>query len=196
MAEVKAKNKKINNVYRDGGLLTSQTMAFPLQKIQSLSWTAVVVFALAILATSSSGTASIWTLFGDNEGAERTLSSTFPQISSEDDTSDILRSYPAYLAFVLDVGRRTDANTAHRLEDTYGALRKRYPDAAAQFLKGLRFEMVAKLELMGASPSSVSSTSPEMRRWVTKFMRDWVREADEHLFRAVAANKGRSRRSE
>jgi hypothetical protein len=190
MLHVNTQVKKMKNVYRGIELPSTNRL---MQRFQALSWTAAVVLVLSFLATSSSGSASIWSLFSVAEAsaAGRNPSSTFPTVSSEDDTSDILRSYPAYLNFVLEVGRRTDARSAQRLEKTYQTLRARYPRAAALFLKGLRFEMVSKIELMGASPSSVNSNSAEMRRWVAKFMPEWSREADEHLFRAVTASKSR-----
>jgi hypothetical protein len=58
-------------------------------------------------------------------------------------------------------------------------------EAAARFLKGLRFEMVQKVELMGVAPQSLNTHTPEMRRWVKRFLPDWVREADEQWFRAA-----------
>jgi hypothetical protein len=190
--DMKGAPKKMKNRYRD----TARVRAFSLlHRIQSVSWTAVVVTVLALLATSSSGPSSIWALFGSAWGidAERQISSTmmFPQVEAVDNTNDMLSAYPVYLKFVLEVGKRTDATTAHRLENTYNVLRQRYPEAAANFLRGLRFEMVQKLELTGVNPSSVTTNTPEMRRWVGKFMRDWWREADEHFFRAVADSRPR-----
>jgi hypothetical protein len=110
---------------------------------------------------------------------------SFPDVRTARSDGEALSLYPAYLQYVLEVGNETDRTQAKRLSDLYGRLRARYPLQTANFLKGLRFEMVAKQELMGASPSQLSSHSPEMRRWVRKFIREWVREADEYLFRAV-----------
>ncbi len=80
----------------------------------------------------------------------------------------------------------TDEATAKRLAHTFENLKRRNPEGAARFLKGLRFEMVQKLELLGASPAQVSTRTPVYRKWVSRWMKEWLREADEHLFRAVA----------
>jgi hypothetical protein len=109
----------------------------------------------------------------------------FPQVRVARNDGEALSLYPVYLQYVLEVGNETDRLQSKRLSDLYEKLRGRYPVQAACFLKGLRFEMVAKQELMGANLSQLSSHSPEMRRWVRKFIREWVREADEYLFRAV-----------
>jgi len=113
----------------------------------------------------------------------------FPRVRQESDADDILDSYPAYLEFVLEVGRQTDLQTAKRLNDTFKALVKRDRVSAARFLKGLRFEMLQKLELMGSSTKTVSTRTPEMRRWIGKYMKEWLREADEHLFRSVVMKR-------
>jgi hypothetical protein len=103
---------------------------------------------------------------------------------------DILKEYPAYLNFVLEVGKDVDHTGANRLSSTYQKLRHRSPEFAARFLKGLRFEMVHKLELMGTAPSHLTTQSPVMRRWVARYMKEWTRECDEHLFRSYAVAAG------
>ena len=108
----------------------------------------------------------------------------FPNLRATHDQGDILDDYPAYLTFVLEIGRQVDISTAKRLETTYSNLRKRSPQGAARFLKGLRFELVQKLEFMGLPPSDASTSNQTLRRWVAKWQREWLREADEHYFRS------------
>lgn len=143
----------------------------------------VVALLGAIVLLSSFSKVSLNELAGTSE---RDLTSgSFPDISATSDQDDILSTYPLYLKFALAIGKEVDNATARKLSANYSALRKRSPQFAARFLKGLRFEMEQKLELMGASPASITTHSPEMRRWVAKYMKEWNREADEHLFRAI-----------
>ncbi len=122
---------------------------------------------------------------GLNYGRGISSSMTFPSVQPEDDTSDILASYPLYLKFVLEIGKEVDRNSAKKLESLYLGMKSHSQEAAARFLKGLRFEMVQKVELMGVAPQSLNTHTPEMRRWVKRFLPDWVREADEQWFRAA-----------
>lgn len=115
----------------------------------------------------------------------------FPWVKTTADRDEILQDYKPYLRFVLEAGKNTDSRMAVKLADTYSKLEKHFPDAAARFLKGLRFEMLQKLELMGVSYQSVNTSTPEMKRWVRKFLKEWNREADEALFRSVAIQKTR-----
>lgn len=141
---------------------------------------AVLAFAMCLVGATGkdSGTFS-----------ERNVASlAFPTYESTSDEGEILGDYPAYLNFVLEIGKTTDRGTSSRLAQTYLKLKKKSPVGAARFLKGLRFEMVTKLELMGASPQSISTQNPEIRRWVGRYLKEWLREADEHLFRAYAYN--------
>ncbi len=185
--------KRMRNIYRE--LMESKTLDAPIWKLaKAYSWTIAVIIGLAMLATSSSGPASLWAhLFAlrgkptsSNIFNRSIASMAFPQVSTESDTDDIISNYTTYLRFVLEVGSQTDSRTAQRLAQTFEKLRGHYPQGAALFLKGLRFEMIQKEEFMGASPAALSSSSPEMRRWVGKFMKDWLRECDEQLFRSVA----------
>lgn len=118
--------------------------------------------------------------------------SSLPRVSQESDVDDILESYPAYLHFVVDVGREVDNANTKRLVRIYQTLRKKSPAGAARFLKGLRFEVVQKVELLGVNPDRVHSRTPEMRRFVGRYMKEWVREADEHLFRSISTQITRS----
>jgi hypothetical protein len=135
---------------------------------------------------------STGTAFGatfESSHVSRNLSSNrFPMVETERTTSDILDSYPVYLKFVADIGREVDRNNSAKLIKLFESLKRKNPRGAALFLKGLRFEMVQKIELMGKDPRDISSSSPEFRKWVAKYLKEWVREADEHLFRAYSAS--------
>jgi len=113
----------------------------------------------------------------------------FPVVSLERSTDGIIDSYTDYLKFALEVGRESDRESAQKLVKIFEVLKKKNPRGAALFLKGLRFEMVQKIELMGIEPSEISSSNAIMKRWVGKYMKEWVREADEHLFRSQSASK-------
>lgn len=169
--------QRFRNIYREQ-LVPSRKEEI-LSRMKVASWFLFLLFSLGALSAARV------------DSSVRTISSvkSFPVVSATNDQDDILRAYPVYLRFVLEVGNKVDTRTAHKLAETYTALEKRYPEAAARFLKGLRFEMVQKLELMGASPRTISSSSPEMKRWVGKFLKEWLREADEALFRAVTVRK-------
>lgn len=151
------------------------------KKFAARTGLAVLLSVTAVVLSSYSPKVSI-----EEMASERDLTSaSFPEYSVTSDEDDILRDYPAYLRFALTVGKEVDNATAQKLRTNYVNLRKRSPRFAARFLKGLRFEMVQKIELMGANPSSVTTRTPEMRRWVAKYIKEWNREADEHLFRAL-----------
>lgn len=112
---------------------------------------------------------------------------TFPQVASVSDKDDMLDSYQVYLQFVAEIGREVDAGNTQKLLKVFHSLKKRSPEGAALFLKGLRFEMIQKADLMVLSPAAITNRTPEYRRFVAKYLRTWVREADEHLFRSYAA---------
>ena len=118
---------------------------------------------------------------------ERKLSSSnFPSVSVTYDTDEMLERYPVYLDFVLSIGKATEPEYSKKLANTYAALRKKDPRGAARFLKGLRFELVHKLELVGMNPAHVTTATPAVRMWVTRYIKAWYREADEYLFKAIA----------
>jgi len=112
----------------------------------------------------------------------------FPEIARSNDVDSILDDYPAYLKFVLEIGRKTDPLVARKLQHTYEALLKYFPKSAALFLKGLRFEMLQRLELSGRSSRSISTQTGEYRRFVSRYLKTWLYEADEHYFRARVAS--------
>lgn len=124
--------------------------------------------------------------------ARQLASLPFPRHASITDERDVLNEYVDYLKFVQVIGRDVDPSTAKNLQVTFEKLRKRDSRGAARFLRGLRFEMVQKLEFLGASPAQVSTSTPVIRQWVKRYLKEWHREADEYLFRAIAFS-GRSR---
>jgi len=127
----------------------------------------------------------------------RLLSSkSFPVYKSYTDSDDILDDYPSYLEFILDVGQQVDSSKARLLQTKYTELRKQNPELAARFLKGLRFELVQKMELEGISEKRVSSSSPWLRKWVQKYISAWVQETDEYLFRTMAMKAMKKRKAE
>lgn len=128
--------------------------------------------------------------FAVHDGSQhRSLSSaSFPKLDSSNDIDEVNSSYPAYLEFVLAIGRQTDRKTADRLQATYARLRGRDKTGSARFLRGLRFELLQKLELLGLSEDSVTTNHPQVRRWVAKYLPVWLRECDEYLFRSYTAS--------
>jgi hypothetical protein len=110
----------------------------------------------------------------------------FPRHKATSDVGDIMDDYPEYLQFVLSIGRDVNPKVAAQIEERYSKLRKADERLAARFLKGLRFEMIQKLELSGLSPKRVSTSTPVMRKWVAKYLPAWLREVDEYQFRAYA----------
>jgi hypothetical protein len=112
--------------------------------------------------------------------------SRFPTVKSVFETDEMLSNYHSYLSFVCEVGKNVDSRNTRKLLKIYSTLRRRNADQAALFLKGLRFEMISKVDLMGVEVSSLSTQTPELRRWVGRYMKEWVREADEHLFRTFS----------
>ncbi|NBX75416.1 MAG: hypothetical protein EBQ92_02595 [Proteobacteria bacterium] len=111
----------------------------------------------------------------------------FPNVRTVRDTSDILDNYQPYLDFVVRVGNEVDASSTRKMVASFTELKKRNPEAAARFLKGLRFELVDKAERMGRRTVSLTSQNPEMQKWVGRFIKEWAREADEHLYRVTSS---------
>lgn len=120
-------------------------------------------------------------------GAERSVAANkrFPNYQATNDDRDVLRKYPAYLKFVLDVGLKTRYKHAIKLRRNYRKLRKRDPVAAARFLRGLRYEMVQYFQAANISHRS-TTRNKKVRRWISRYIAVWAREADELHFRAVA----------
>jgi hypothetical protein len=123
-----------------------------------------------------------------NGGSGREIASMgFPQYRATSDVGDIMDDYPDYLRFALAIGKESNRSAANQLEERFTRLQKADEKLAARFLKGLRFEMVQKLELSGLSPKRVSTATPAMRKWVAKYLPAWLREVDEYQFRAYAS---------
>lgn len=181
--------KKIHNRYREAAALATFWGRTNKKEIAGLAWAITIVVGLGVLAVTSSREGSLWaSLTKEATAAPRAVQSLsgFPSVRQTSDADDILQTYPAYLQFALEIGKDVDSANSKRLANSYENLRRRHPQGAVRFLKGLRFEMVQKLELMGVQPNRISTRTPEMRRWVAKFMKEWARESDEYLFRAVA----------
>ncbi|MFM8314969.1 MAG: hypothetical protein ACKOA8_11855, partial [Deltaproteobacteria bacterium] len=174
------------------------------KKSATLQWSSVLRNGGRSLKLILLGTVTLLlstgTAFGVGETSSqvsRNLSSTqFPQVETEYSTDGILDSYPAYLKFVYEVGKDFDRNSSAKLVKLYESRKRRNPRQAALFLKGLRFELIEKVQLMGKDPRQISSSSPEFRRWIGKYLNEWVREADEHLFRSYSASKNELAKAE
>lgn len=113
-------------------------------------------------------------------------SSEFPRVRTVRDTSDILENYQSYFDFVVRIGNQVDSNSTKKMVASFGELKRKNPEGAARFLKGLRFELVDKAERMGRKEGSLSAQNPEMKKWVGRFIKEWAREADEHLYRVYS----------
>jgi phytoene dehydrogenase-like protein len=132
---------------------------------------------------------------GAFHGTERHLDTLLrlPNHPTTNDVGDILEQYKDYLNFVVEAGRATNPGVAKKLEEKYAALEKADRTLAARFLRGLRFEILQKVELTGMAPGSVTTALPGVRRWVDRFLAVWLREADEYLFRAKAGRIARAK---
>lgn len=163
---------------------TSRNTGYPRNDRQlTLHGLAITAFLVLLLGMSGSEVSQ----YGNDDSTMRSLSSLpFPRHEATKDEGDVLSEYPEYLRFVLAIGKDVDPSTSSKLAKTYEQLRKRDPRGAARFLRGLRFEMVQKLEFSGANLATVNTSSPEMRNWVRRYISAWYREADEYLFRSVA----------
>lgn len=156
------------------------------------SWFRLAVMALALVVTvTTTATHKRETpeASGEKSPSKSQLarvpsSMAFPTYDRTSDVDDILDDYPAYLRFVVEASRNNPR--AQQLQRDYEKLAKVNPRGAAIFLKTLRSEMVHKLQLMNLPARRVSSADPRIRDWVEKFLPEWNREVEEHLFRATA----------
>ncbi len=158
-------------------------------RIRASSLFSTSVFAVAALL-------ALLSVFGNSEGNDwlsaaslgwrDPASRPFPNVGSTSDADDQVKEYEPYLQFVLTVGNGVDSRTAKALAGKWTELRKRDKQGAARFLKGLKFEMDQHLQLTGGSSKRMTSDSPAVRNWVKRYIKDWYREADEHLFRGYA----------
>lgn len=101
--------------------------------------------------------------------------------------SDVLENYQHYFDFVVRIGNQVDAGSTRKMVASFSELKNKNPEAAARFLKGLRFELVDKAQRMGKREASLSPQNPEVQKWVGRFIKEWAREADEHLYRVYSS---------
>ena len=117
----------------------------------------------------------------------RSLASlAFPSVDEESDTDDIIENYEVYLRYLIDAGNRVSRSRTKRIAAKYTKLKSYNEDLAANFLKGLRYEMVHRVQITGVHPRRFHSRSSGARKWVGRFLRDWEQEIDEYLYRAYA----------
>ena len=119
--------------------------------------------------------------------------SPFPMTAPADD-DEIVRYYSPYVMFVAEVAKSMDAAKAEKMVKLFNDLKKASPEEAAQFLKGLRLELIHGLELANVDLKKMKSTSPQVRRVVSRSLGNWVSELDESIFRN--ASKGIANKSE
>ena len=126
--------------------------------------------------------------------AREVASLRFPLVPAEQEEEEIVSKYVSYLKFVVAIGNEVDATNSRLLVQTYQKLSRYDRAAAARFLKGLRYELLQRIDFSGWNPRTVSTNSAEMRRFVARYLVVWVREADEHHFRSYSnqiANRNR-----
>jgi hypothetical protein len=145
---------------------------------------AVVAFIGLVLAIALAGGKTRKSIQGDGLAHRVVASQPFPRHPRLRDEDEILERYRDYLVFAVSIGRSTNSSQARDLMDQFSKLEKESPTHAAQFLKGLKYEMDQKVEILGLVPSRVYSSHPRLRPWVGKFLPVWLREVDEARFRA------------
>lgn len=111
----------------------------------------------------------------------------FPNVGTARDTQEMLKRYQVYLEFVVQIGRTSDLASTQRMEAKFAELKRRNPEGAARFLKGLRFELLDKAQRLGKQETILNTQNAELIRWVGRFMGQWAREADEHLYRVYSS---------
>lgn len=158
-------------------------------RIRASSLFSTSVFAVAALL-------ALLSVFGSSDGDgllsaaslgwRDPASRPFPNVGKTDDADDMIKEYKPYLEFVATVGEGVDPRTTKVLKAKWADLHKRDRTGAARFLKLLKFEMDQHLQLTGGSSKRMHSDSPAVRAWVKRYIKDWSREVDEHLFRGYA----------
>lgn len=111
---------------------------------------------------------------------------SLPDLPRYQDDDDVLDNYPAYLSFVIALGTRYNSKLAKGLEAKYASLRQRDPRGAANFLRGLREEILHKLLLSNIPVQRATVSNPVIKKLVRDYLGEWYHEADEYLFRAIA----------
>ena len=158
-------------------------------RIRALSLYSISVFVLSALVggiTILHGNQSNSWVNAASLDARDPASRPFPNSSSATEVDDILDNYAVYLQFILAVGNDVDHTAAKTITAKWAQLKKADRPAAARYLKGLKFEMDQRMQLTGGSSKRMTSDSPAVRGWVKRYIKDWQREVDEHLFRSYA----------
>lgn len=145
-------------------------------------WSPLCVVALIVLLTSGF---RAYPLLGID--ASRNLASmALPNVDSSNDADDIVQNYEVYFQFIVDAGKRIDRRRTEQMVQAYQKLRKTDLNGAARFLKGLRYELIHKLNLTGTSHSRFNTHSRYVQKWVKRFLPEWSREIDEQYYRSYA----------
>lgn len=103
------------------------------------------------------------------------------------ETDQVIREYNPYLKFVLEIGQGTSHALSKKMEKNFSQLLATNPQLAADFLRGLQFEIEQKRQIMGAS-ETFSTQNTSVRQWVTRFIPIWEQESEEYVFRADTAS--------
>jgi hypothetical protein len=172
-------------------------------RIRASSLFSISVFAAAALLTALSvhgnQDSDHW-LSAATLGLRDPASRPFPNVAGADDADEVLTDYRPYVEFILAVGQSVDPRTAKSLKAKWTKLQeKRNRASGARYLRLLKFEMDQHLQLTGGSSKRMHSDTPAVRAWVKRFIKDWNREAEEHLFRQYAlamAEKNHQARAE
>lgn len=123
---------------------------------------------------------------GSLENSREVASMKLPMVASTTNVGDIIDTYEVYLDFVCDSVKDSNPEQSKKLKSLFTKLKKKDEKAAARFLKGLRFEITQKVEFMSVGRKDLSSNSTLIQSWAKRYMANWIREADEQLFRAEA----------
>ena len=109
---------------------------------------------------------------------------SFPEEDALRGTKEVLRNYTSYLNFIVKVGRAVNQKKANQLYIRYSILREKSPEKAARFLKALRYELLCKLHISGLRKDALSVNNPAMKKWVGRYLGEWIRNVDEQMLRA------------
>lgn len=116
-------------------------------------------------------------------------SPSLPRLEALNDDKEILEAYPAYLTFVYQMGQSLDKEYSEKFKDSYLKLYDTETRLAARFLKGVRYEILQYLQTRNLSLEEASLKNRRFSKWLTRYLRVWVREADELRFRSMAVNR-------
>lgn len=99
------------------------------------------------------------------------------------DVESYIKNYQRYVELVAEVGKQVDPKNTRKMVRLFQVMKEKHPEAAMRFLRGLKFEIHEKSQRMGLPPSVKNR---HFRKWVSKYMKEWAREADEHLYRVAS----------